>query len=304
MFLNDLQYRSYENLTKLIQDADLRNFRNFDLIVGVPRSGMVPAFMIGLALNLPVIDIEGFIAGINPYVGKRLQYKKNGISKVLVVDDSIKFGGQLKEVKQKLHSFNSIHFKYLSVFATSDSKGMVDHYLEIIDNPRVFQWNLLNSWVYEYSCVDIDGVLCEDPSEEENDDGEKYLEFLENVRPKYLPSCVVAVLVTNRLEKYRRQTEDWLFRHGVQYKKLVMLDLPDKKTRVELGIHSIFKSNVYQKYHQTFLFIESNKSQAESIHYNTGKNVFCVENLKFYHKHSDTKSNYLKRIWKNLKRGL
>jgi hypothetical protein len=82
-----------------------------------------------------------------------------------------------------------------------------------------------------------------------------------------------------------------------------MLDLPDKITRVELGIHSIFKSNVYQKYHQTSLFIESNKSQAESIHYNTGKNVFCVENMTFYHKRNDRKNNYLKRIWKNLKKG-
>jgi uncharacterized HAD superfamily protein/hypoxanthine phosphoribosyltransferase len=303
MDLRDLQYRNYEDLTRLIHEVNLNCFRNFDLIVGVPRSGMIPAYMIGLILNLPVIDIESFIAGIDFHVGKRLQYNKNGISKVLVVDDSIKFGGQLKEVKQKLNFLNSIHFKYLSVFATSDTHGMVDHCLEIIDNPRVFQWNLLNSWIFEYSCVDIDGVLCEDPTEEENDDGERYLDFLANARPKYIPSCGVAILVTNRLEKYRKQTEDWLSSHGVQYKKLVMLDLPDKKTRVKLGIHSIFKSNVYMKYHQTALFIESSKFQAENIHNNTGKNVFCVENLTFYHKKSDGKSNYLKHIWNKLKRG-
>ena len=303
MFLNDLQYRSYDDLNRLINEADLNCFRNFDLIVGVPRSGMIPAYMIGLMLNLPVIDVESFVAGIDPHVGKRLEYKKNDIRKVLVVDDSIKFGGQLKEVKQKLNSLKSIHFNYFSVFATSDSKGMVDHYLEIIDNPRVFQWNILNSWVYEYSCVDIDGVLCEDPSEEENDDGERYLEFLENARPKFLPSCNVSVLVTSRLEKYRRQTEDWLSRHGVQYRKLVMLDLPDKKTRVKLGIHSSFKSKVYQEFNQTGLFIESSKSQSEGIHKFTGKNVFCVENMTFYHRRQDIKNNYLKSVWKNLKKG-
>ena len=303
MFLSDLQYRDYQDLTRLIQESDINHFRDFDLIVGVPRSGMIPAYMIGLILNLPVIDIESFITGIDPHVGKRLQYNKNEISKVLVVDDSIKFGGQLKEVKQKLDFLNLIQFNYLSVFATSDTSRMVDHYMEIIDKPRVFQWNLLNSWVYEYSCVDIDGVLCEDPSEEENDDGERYLDFLANAQPKYIPSCVIAILVTNRLEKYRRQTEDWLSSHGIQYKKLIMLDLPDKKTRVKLGVHSIFKSDVYKKYHQTGLFIESSKSQAESIHNNTGKNVFCVENMKFYHMQNDSKSNYLKRIWKSLKRG-
>jgi uncharacterized HAD superfamily protein len=303
MFLNDLQYRSYEDLNRLIKEADLNSFRNFDLILGVPRSGMFPAYIIGLILNLPVIDIESFIAGKDSYVGERLKNKKNDIRKVLVVDDSIKFGGQLKEVKQKLSSLNSIHFKFLSVFATTDSREMVDYCLEIIDKPRVFQWNLLNSWVYEYSCVDIDGVLCEDPSEEENDDGERYLEFLKNARPKYLPSCVVAVLVTSRLEKYRRQTEDWLSKHSVQYGKLVMLDLPDKKQRVKLGIHSSFKSKVYQEFNQTGLFIESSKYQSEGIHNYTGKNVFCVENMTFYHKRQDIKNNYLKRIWKILKRG-
>jgi uncharacterized HAD superfamily protein/adenine/guanine phosphoribosyltransferase-like PRPP-binding protein len=303
MFLNDLQYRSYEDLNRLIHQADINNFRNFDLVLGVPRSGMVPAYMIGLLLNLPVIDIESFMAGIEPYVGKRLKYKKNEIRKVLVVDDSIKFGGQLKDVKQKLNSLHSIRFKYLSVFATSDSKEMVDYYWEIIDKPRVFQWNLLNSWVYEYSCVDIDGVLCEDPSEEENDDGERYLEFLENARTKFLPSCVVGVLVTSRLEKYRRQTEDWLSKQGVQYRKLVMLDLPDKKTRVKLGLHSKFKSKVYAQDEQMGLFIESSKYQSEEIHKHTGKNVFCVENMTFYHRREDIKNDYLKSLWEKLKKG-
>jgi uncharacterized HAD superfamily protein len=250
--------------------------------VGVPRSGMIPAYMIGLILNVPVIDIEGFISGIVPHVGKRLEYKKNEIRKVLVVDDSIKFGGQLKEVKQKLNSLDSIHFKFLSVFASTDSKEMVDYCLEIIDKPRVFQWNLLNSWIYEYSCVDIDGVLCEDPTEDQNDDAEAYMNFLKNAKPKYIPSCHIGVLVTNRLEKYRLPTEEWLNKNNIKYNSLIMLDLPDKKTRVKLGIHSNFKSEIYKSHINHLLFIESNINQAIEINRNTGRNVFCVENMTFY----------------------
>ena len=58
MFLDNLQYRNYEDLNRLIHHADLHSYRDIDLVVGVPRSGMIPAYMIGLILNLPVIDIE------------------------------------------------------------------------------------------------------------------------------------------------------------------------------------------------------------------------------------------------------
>jgi uncharacterized HAD superfamily protein len=303
MFLGNLQYRNYGDLDKFINQADLKSYRDFDLVVGVPRSGMVPAYMIGLMLNLPVIDIESFVEGVQPFVGNRLLHSEREIKKVLVVDDSIKFGSQLQKVKEKLLQFSSIDFKYLVVFATSDSKSLVDYSLEIIDQPRVFQWNLLNSWIYEYSCVDIDGVLCEDPTEEENDDGEKYIHFLQHSAPKYLPPCMIEVLVTSRLEKYRFHTEEWLKKHSIQYKHLEMLDLPNKETRVRLGIHAKFKSKIYQKYNHTALFIESSKFQSEEIHNQTGKNVFCVENMIFYNRIVDNKRNFLNRLWNNLKRG-
>ncbi len=297
-----MQYRSFEDLSRLIHGYNLNCLQDFDLIVGVPRSGMIPAYLFGLILNLPVIDIESFIAGVDPYVGKRLQYRKNCLKKILVVDDSIKFGGQLNEVKKKLNYLNTLEFKYLSVFATSDTNGMVDHCLEIINKPRVFQWNLLNSWIYEYSCVDIDGVLCEDPSEEENDDGEKYLEFLLNARPKYTPPCKIDVLVTSRLEKYRSQTEVWLSKNGILYNNLEMLNVPDKKTRVRLGIHASFKADIYKKYVKTALFIESSKCQSETIHSMSGKNVFCVENMLFYSTVHKQPQKGFTNLWRFLKK--
>jgi uncharacterized HAD superfamily protein len=303
MFLSDLQYRNYEDLNRLIHHADLHAFLDADLVVGVPRSGMVPAYMIGLLLNLPVTDIESYVAGVVPFVGNRLIQNIREFKKVLVVDDSIKFGRQMQLVKEKLSPFNFIEFKYITVFATSESRFLVDYCMEIIDRPRIFQWNLLNSWIYEFSCVDIDGVLCEDPSEEQNDDGENYLHFLQNAQPKYLPPCKIDVLVTSRLEKYRSHTEAWLKKHGVQYQQLEMLDLPDKETRVRLGIHATFKSNIYRKFDRTALFIESSKYQSEEIHKQTGKNVFCIENMNFYPIASKRDNNYFKRVWSNFTKG-
>ena len=83
--------------------------------------------------------------------------------------------------------------------------------------PRVFEWNLMHGTVLANSCVDIDGVLCLDPTDEENDDGECYARFLRDTPALLLPTAPVAWLVTSRLEKYRKQTAEWLARHEVRY---------------------------------------------------------------------------------------
>ena len=38
------------------------------------------------------------------------------------------------------------------------------------------------------SCLDIDGVLCRDPSPEENDDGPRYEKFLTETNPLVIPT--------------------------------------------------------------------------------------------------------------------
>ena len=303
MFKNSLEYRSYNDLVNLLSYKSIHLHNKYDLIVGIPRSGMIPAYIIGLHLNLPVLDFESFILGFTPSGGFRTKYLPNTIyTNVLIVDDSIQHGHQNENIRRRIEQFTNFNFYFLAIFSSESSKHKVDFYFEMINAPRVFQWNILQSWIYEYSCVDIDGVLCIDPTEEENDDGEKYINFLENAKPKFLPPCNVNVLVTSRLEKYRHQTDSWLKKHGVNYNHLEMLNLPDKATRVRLGAHASFKSEIYSKYVNTLLFIESSKHQAEFIHRQTSKNVFCVDNMSFYKEINNVKNDFFESIWKNLKR--
>lgn len=90
----------------------------------------------------------------------------------------------------------------------------------------------------ERSCIDLDGILCKDPTNDENDDGQNYRHFLINVEPLLRPSVEIGWIVTRRLEKYRKLTEEWLRKHSIKYKNLVMMNLPDKATRVALGNHA------------------------------------------------------------------
>ena len=98
-----------------------------------------------------------------------------------------------------------------------------------LELPRIFEWNVMHHHLLVSSCIDIDGVLCRDPTEAENDDGAAYERFLDTVPAREVPEAPLGWLVTCRLEKYREQTEAWLNRHAIRYRELVMLDLPDKR---------------------------------------------------------------------------
>ena len=78
----------------------------------------------------------------------------------------------------------------------------MDIYFKICEQPRMFEWNYMHHWALEYVCMDIDGVLCEDPSVYQNDDGKNYYDFLINAIPKIIPTQKVGKLVSCRLEKY------------------------------------------------------------------------------------------------------
>ena len=276
-----MNYRSISDLNETI----LRNLhmisRDIDLIVGVPRSGMMPANLLSLYLNLPYTDVESFINGFIYKSGARKQFfDSSDYKKILIVDDSIASGSALRECKKNLeHLSLKFEFEYCVVYATPDKERTVDYALETVSTPRYFQWNIFNHSTLEKACFDIDGVLCVDPSSEENDDGMKYREFLLNASPLYIPGSKIGTLVTSRLEKYRNETEAWLKANGVKYDKLIMLDLPDMNARQKANCHAAHKAKEYRlKYYN--LFIESDLNQAIEINRITKKPVFCTENFK------------------------
>lgn len=117
--------------------------------------------------------------------------------------------------------------------------------LESVPSPRFFEWNFRNHPVAQISAYDFDGVLCFDPSRRENDDGRRYLEFLANAQPLFVPKYRISVIVTSRLEKYRQQTEEWLNRNGIEFNELVMLDGVSAVERRKRRMHASFKAEFF-----------------------------------------------------------
>jgi len=282
-----MNYKSYSDLNYDIK-KNLSRIQNqgYDLVVGLPRSGIVPAYMIALYLNIECTDLDSLIHNRPLKKGGSRKYKANlslphDAKKILVVDDSIHKGFSLErdltlivdEIKGKITT--------LVIYSSLSSRKDVDFFFEYLPIPRVFEWNIFHHSVLLNSCVDIDGVLCLDPSEEENDDGERYVSFILNAKPLFLPTYKIHSLVTSRLEKYRKETEYWLQKHNVTYSHLIMLDLPSKKERQRLNAHASHKSAYYKKSGTNF-FIESNVAQSVKICELVGKPVFCVNNNQLY----------------------
>lgn len=172
------------------------------------------------------------------------------VKKALIIDDSISSRKAIKQAKEKVES---VHFEnkvlYSSVYVLPTNFKMVDIWFEICNHPRMFEWNYMHHWGLENACVDIDGVLYEDPSFIENDDGIKYIEFLKNAKPKFVPTKTIAKLVSTRLEKYRNETEQWLEKNNIKYKELIMLNCASKKERQQSNSYGSFKGEIYSYYY-------------------------------------------------------
>lgn len=278
-----MEFKSYADL-----EADIIKLlpslpRDIDLIVGIPRSGIPPAAMISLYLNIPMADLHGFIEGRVLGNGKRRM--RGGVPEdlhaqplnILVVDDSVGAGTQLREIREQLAALNLPHrIQFATVYVTHLSEKLVDfHAVRLTPSKHFFAWNIMHHGAVGSWCFDMDGVLCRDCRVEEDDDGPKYQRFLDEVEPLFLPTAEIGWIITSRLEKYRPQTEAWLNRHGVRYKELVMHPAATLADRQRQGSGRM-KGEVYKKL-DSGLFVESELRQSEDIARISGKYVFCVD---------------------------
>lgn len=274
-----MNYRSIADLNDDTFELAQSLPSEIDLVVGIPRSGLLAANLLCLYLHTPMTDVDGLLERELLATGNRhaedLAFED--VETVLVVDDSVYTGETMRETNSRIDDSElPFEVEYGAVYVTREGDQFVDYWSEFVPRPRAFEWNIMHRSALGQWCVDVDGVLCRDPTPEENDDGEQYREFLASVEPKIVPKKRIGWLVTARLEQYRPETEAWLDRHGIEYDDLIMLDLPDKETRRKRGSHAEFKADVYRSSGAT-LFVESDPRQAEEIAVRSNRPVFCFE---------------------------
>jgi uncharacterized HAD superfamily protein len=280
-----MNYKSIADLNNDIIHGIQKLPRDVDLVIGLPRSGMLAASILAIHAHLPLIDIDSFIHGRPAWFGEtKMANRVSPLSDArdakcpLLFDDSVYSGRSIKNALMRINEVhNNRNILTGTVYVNPDKKNQIDFYIEIMGFPRVFEWNLMHHTIITEACVDIDGVLCRDPENYENDDGPLYLNFIRDVPALRRPSLEIGWLVTCRLERYRAETEEWLRKNEIKYNKLIMLDLKTVEERRKLGVHASFKAEVYKKTNAK-LFVESSLDQAIDIARISGKGVICYEN--------------------------
>ena len=260
-----------------------------DLVVGIPRSGMIPALMLAELLNKRCADLDTFIEGRCMSYGTRGGMMRHGKeNKVFVIDDCVCSGKSINKVREQLLPMvGEYDFVYGCVYAESPkAEEHVDVYFEDIsqsDKVYMKEWNILHLFKNrtKASMWDIDGLLCKDPPSDQ--DIVVYESYLPNAIPMIIPTNRVGALVTYRLEKYRGVTEEWLKKQGVEYGELMMFNAPDRDTRNGTISSAKYKANLYRNASWAQMFVESDRKQAEKIFQISGKPVFCYENGKMYY---------------------
>lgn len=286
--IQSMGYKTYEDLSNSIRRNIWKVPQDIDLIVGVPRSGMIPALMIAELLNIRCTDVDSFVEErVMSCGGRGNLITKRPIHKVLVLDDTVYGGGAMRRTKEKIaHLRGKYDIVFGCIYAEGqNAKSFVDIYFEDIYRPGphwLYEWNILHHYkdISESSMWDVDGLVCKEPPFDTNT--AEYENYLPNAVPMIIPTTTVGAFVTYRLSKYRDVTEGWLKKQGISYRELRMFEAPDRETRNRTESPADYKARLYSNAGWARLFCESSKSQAIRIHELTKKPVFSYEDGKLY----------------------
>jgi hypoxanthine phosphoribosyltransferase len=195
----------------------------FRAIIGVARSGLIPASIIATIAHLPLWAVSPTSVGVE-YVGNgyRLAAQVTGLqTPALIVDDTVSAGGTLEAVKNNLRSYvDQRKLATAAILAAPEVADKVDFVVRIYPRPHYLEWCFANTFYAQYLAFDMDGIICDDPPGPDTDP--LYDEHLKHAAPLYVPRMWPATIITARCESTRRDTEEWLKRHGITVRQLIM----------------------------------------------------------------------------------
>jgi hypothetical protein len=251
-------------------------------IVGVPRSGMIPASVIATHLHLPLYSLIGnTLQRVHSEASRGAGVQGRG-GPLAVVDDTT-FSGAAMQRTRGIIAAHGRRAVFCAVYVNPlrpESKRVVDLYVRELPAPHLLEWNWANNgpmagrWsdVPAYGAgmaLDLDGIIVHD-SESGGRPGSPYM------LPRALPCKLIA---TGRPESDRAGTESMLRSLGVQWERLEMY--PGDRL-AEWHEIAAFKARLF-KDSACGLFVESDRDQAERINQLSGKPCICPRAGVVYH---------------------
>ncbi len=262
------EFTSFKQAEKDISEWIKTFPERYDLVLGIPRSGLYVASLVALKLGLPISTPSAFLRG-------EVWFSKGAATSVLrtvlLVDDGVGdgFDGQMVQNFNVLtQAFPNLRFVRAALYIYSNCANAVDLYYRFYDVQYLNreEWNLLHR---KFGVVgfDMDGTLCHDWDEKRYS---SYNEFIVCAEPYLIPNFKIDYIITSREERYRDETLAWLNKYGVKFGQLIMRKNRDKS--------AVFKATQIKALKLDWYF-ENNLAEAKFIHKKTGVPVLNVSSM-------------------------
>lgn len=267
-----MNFVSLAEMAVLVDEWVQRIDRDFDVVVGVPRSGLLVASMVATKLGKPLATPE---RPYEPWVSKHADRPEP--KRFLLIDDSVGSGRMLEHAREQMKEAGVPHesIRTGALVVCKDTERLVDTYATSVEFPRFFEWNMMH--MKQDVVADMDGVLCEEPTADDTRNDGAYEKWLTNARPYLIPTFEIPVILTSRIERYRPETEEWLRENGVQYKELVMSQCESRQEQRAAG--DMFKVEFLKRRKPT-VYWESSYQKARTIAKETGVPVLAVDRMQ------------------------
>jgi len=249
----------------------------YDLIVGVPRAGLIFADFMSVELSIPLSVPELLPKYWNPRpIDKHSDSSltEGDIRSILIVEDVTSSGSRLLPIRETVKNHFPNAIVHIGALYAGGNAIPLDSYGSKFTRPCIIEWDFLDVMFYRNMATDMDGVLCQDcpPNLTEG----QYIQWMESAVPHLLPVFPVTVVTSRRME-HRAVTEKWLRRNGVEFSTLYMDPARTDSERDLVG----WKVRIINQI-KPEVFIESSDEMAESIHWKTGVPVICATTMRMY----------------------
>ena len=226
----------------------VENFpESYDLVIGVPRSGMLVASIVATKLGRPLTTPDLFAEG--RWWSSRLlePTASTDIRSVLLVDDSVDRGSSIEAAMKVIElKARSLRVTTAALIAhRPNATDLVDLHHRIIPHPAIFEWNLMHAKVMSRLSASLEGVLD---------------------RSGRVPVYSIDLVLAAGNEGACARTEAFLKERGVLYDELIMRAGREKSELLRLA--------------PSDLHLEGPIAEARKIFSSTGIPTICMDEMQ------------------------
>ncbi|WP_347245389.1 phosphoribosyltransferase [Thermogutta sp.] len=250
----------------------------FDGVVGVARSGLIPASILAAVWHVPLLSVSPVSQHITALgSGYRLgdHGKTAQLTNVLLVDDTICGGNTSSRVLALVATaLPNARIVFAAIYATPETIDRVDVCAAVLPKPHVLEWNFANTYFVQWGAFDFDGVLCVDPNCA--DDTPEYQRHIASAEALYLPRKHPITIVSARCEQNRDASMQWLHLHEVNVRRLILW--PESSRRASTTDIANWKANILRQLKASDdirFYVESDPIQAQIIAERANMPVVC-----------------------------